>query len=190
MTDAKKIAVWEITEPESFFLEALEVKSNPELGNKRQMEKLSCGYLLNYLTGENYYNFLTNDQNGKPFIINSSFSVSFSHSKNRIACVVDKTGKAVGIDIEEIRERISTLSHKFVSASDISPETGIHHQHLIWGAKEVLYKIYSKKELDFIKHLQIDYQGDIIGHINKNEYFESYVLDYLVLDNFMLVWNI
>jgi 4'-phosphopantetheinyl transferase EntD len=187
---AKKIGVWEITEPESFFLESIGAEVDHTISKKRFLEKICSAHLLNLLTGENFYNFLTNDANGKPLILNSSYSVSFSHSKNMVACIVDKKGSALGIDIEEIRERILNMKHKFISPNDSSPLEGVEHAHLIWGAKEVLYKIYSKKELDFNTHLRVDYQDDITGYIHKLPHESSHVMDYIILNNFMLVWNI
>lgn len=103
---------------------------------------------------------------------------------------MDKLGHPVGIDIEEVRNRILNLSHKFISTSDSSPLEGVEHAHLIWGAKEVLYKIYAKKELDFKAHLKIEYQDIIRGFISKNGYRNSFNLNYHFLNNFILVWNI
>ncbi len=187
---AKKIGVWEITEPESFFLNILGVEADTRLSQKRRIEKICASHLLNVLTGENFYNSLTNDENGKPILLNSSYSVSFSHSRDKVACIVDKLGHPVGIDIEEVRNRILNLSHKFISTSDSSPLEGVEHAHLIWGAKEVLYKIYAKKELDFKAHLKIEYQDIIRGFISKNGYRNSFNLNYHFLNNFILVWNI
>lgn len=154
------------------------------------MEKICSAHLLNVLTGQNFYNSLTNNEFGKPIILNSSYSVSFSHSKNMVACIVDKTGNSLGIDIEEVRERILKLSHKFISDKDLCPFEGVKKAHFIWGAKEVLYKIYSLKELDFNTNLLVEYQDRILGHINKPPHMSTHTLDYTELRDFMLVWNI
>lgn len=107
-----------------------------------------------------------------------------------VACIVDKTGNSLGIDIEEVRERILNLSHKFISDKDFCPFEGIKKAHFIWGAKEVLYKIHSLKELDFNTHLRIEYQDRILGYINKPPYESVHELDFAELHNFMLVWNV
>lgn len=163
--------------------------SDETISKKRQLEKISCGYLLNLLGGENLYRLLEKDENGKPYIQGSTWSVSFSHSRNMIACIIDKSGSDVGIDIEEMRERIVELSSKFVSEKDITLETGMKHCHLVWGAKEVLYKIYSKKELEFLEHLSVNLKDENKGYIQKGAYISSHSINYAELKNFMLVWS-
>lgn len=157
---------------------------------KRLLEQASSAHLLNTLSGLNVNGYLKKDENGKPFIENSQLSVSFSHSRKMIACLIDFEGGKVGVDIEEQRESIGKIAHKFISEKDRTPYVGIKHQHLIWGGKEVLYKIYSKRELDFIKHLNVDFETDKKGTILKNERIDIYLLDYTEINNFILVWNI
>ena len=49
----------------------------------------------------------------------------------------------------------------------------IEHKHVIWGAKEVIYKLYSAGGLDFLKHIFTDKfiykeQGEIKGYVLKD----------------------
>lgn len=188
--NAKKIGVWQITEPIDFFLEQLVQADKPGISRKRLLEQSCSAHLLNTLLKQSVHHLLDKDTNGKPFLKERQYSISFSHSKNMVACLIDTEGGPAGIDIEYIRESIKTIAPKFVSEKEGLLDKDYLHFHLVWGVKEVLYKIYSLKELDFLEHLSIDFQSDIIGNISKNAYKASFKLQFEHLDNFILVWNI
>ena len=64
---------------------------------------------------------------------------------------------------------------------------------IYWGAKESLYKIYGLKEVDFIKNLHIKpfikhNLGTIIGTIDMLNFNQSFELNYLKMDDYMLVY--
>lgn len=185
------MGVWDITEPLSFFEEKTGIISSESLTLKRNTEQLAASHLLNTLAGQNLHVHLDKTEKGKPILNGLNVSVSFSHSKHLIACIIDLEGKEVGIDIEKLRENILNLKHKFVKDTDSTPfQDPVLNGHLIWGAKEVLYKIYALKELDFLNHLSVEYKEHLIGNIHKNDFNCSYQLEYQVLHDFLLVWNI
>ncbi len=185
----KKLAVWHITEQ----LEELFVLSrktfNPQLSIKRNTEKVVSHLLVEYLL-RNPNLILLNDINGKPYFSDNATSVSFTHSMDMVACIINTSGTPVGIDIEKIRDSIVQIAPKFVTKKDITQYNDKLHFHLIWGAKEVLYKIYSLKNLDFKKHLTVCIQkNDGYGIISNNEYYSEHNLQHTILKDFMLVWG-
>jgi hypothetical protein len=190
ITPAKKLAVWQITEPLDFFLGKLGLEPDRNSSEKRQLENAVCSFLLNELAGEDMHLHLSRDEFGKPYVRNAGHGISFSHSRDMVACVIDMEGRSAGVDIELIRESILGLSKKFINPEDSSPFTGIVHCHMIWGAKEVLYKIHAKKELDFICHLTVKFDERFFGIIHKNEVSGTYPLDFTIINNFILIWNI
>ncbi len=159
------------------------------ISKKRLVEQAVSAHLLNTLVNEKVHHLLNKDENGKPYLIGLNTEVSFSHSRQMVACIIDHSGQPVGIDIEERRESIKKIAHKFVKKEEGFDTGDIDLYHKIWGAKEVLFKIYSKKELDFLNHLTVDIQSIIIGNIHKNSYSASYELTCEEIDNFILVWN-
>lgn len=197
---AKKLAVWQITESNEEVFAFLNFVPRKDFTAKRNLESAVSQILLNHLLGSNAHLNLSKDKYGKPYLNNSNIAISFSHSKHMVACMVDTNGASVGIDIELIRESINSIAHKFYTSNDHVPLKGILAPHLIWGGKEVLYKIYAKKELDFIDHLQVNfthelssnehtYFGQGTGEIHKNEYHSNHTLFYLILGDFMMVWG-
>jgi 4'-phosphopantetheinyl transferase len=168
ITSAKKIAVWQITEPIDFFLSRISAPFDKALHPKRLLEKTCCSFVLNYISNEQIDQFLSNDMFGKPIINNSKTSVSFSHTKDLIACYIDSEGNDIGIDIEHLRKQLPALSKKFINHEDSSPFENEWHYLFIWSAKEVLYKMWGKKNLDFYKDLKIITSTDCEGYIHKD----------------------
>jgi 4'-phosphopantetheinyl transferase len=188
---AKKLAVWEITEDLSFFLEKINFEGVLPILSKRQLEK-ACGlFLIDYVSQiEGLHHYFDNDENGKPYLKKHAISLSFSHSGNKMACLMDFNGGDVGVDIEKISDRILRIAPKFTNDKDQSPfDEELLHYHFIWGAKEVLFKIWSKKEVDFKKDLILFQDIKLIGAINKNNISKHYFIDYIAFDAYFLVWN-
>jgi 4'-phosphopantetheinyl transferase len=191
ITSAKKLAVWDITESFDFFIEKLKIERVPNRNEQRQIEQAAAIHLLNILSGKDLHLALEKDKFGKPFITDQTCTVSFSHSKNLVACLFCAEGSAVGVDIEYLRNNIHLLAKKFLSQNDQTGHTGSIHQQIAWGAKEVLYKIHGIKELNFIQHLHLSFENEVLfGQISKENYVAKYQLEHTLIENFVLVWNV
>ncbi len=139
------------------------------------------------------------DKYNKPSLVvgGKKYFIAISHSNN-FAAIIFSNMHEVGIDIEKIDKRITRVAHKFISndeakfAHNNNIDDTTLCQTIIWCAKETMYKIYGKKELDFIAHMSIDkFAIDdkiITGSVNKNneqirlhlciQLIEDYVLCY------------
>ncbi len=190
ISTAKKLAIWQITEPSEQLFQMLN-EIPDQISEKRRLEFACSALLINHLLDKKVHQHLSKNENGKPLIINSSVEISFSHSKDFVACLIDTDGKPVGVDIERIRDKIKSIEHKFVSKYDTSSEVDIIHQHLIWGAKEVLFKLYSLKNVNFIEDLKVEFHGNKgVGTVNKPNYYREFELEFMVFQkDFMLVYN-
>ena len=123
--------------------------SNPS----RRKEFLATRVLLDALSpGER----ITYQDTGKPRLT-SGRHISISHSHSRVAVILSSTLE-VAVDIEKFRTTISTLAPKFVSEADRNawgePLTD-EALHVVWGAKEVLFKLHSLGNVDFRQHLRV-----------------------------------
>ena len=191
ISTTKKLAVWQITETsEQLFYSLNEIPA--QATEKRKLEYACSALLINYLTGPKTHSKLSKNENGKPILFDSNTEVSFSHSKDFVACLIDIEGNPVGVDIERIRDKIKAIEHKFVSNFDSTSESDIIHQHLIWGAKEVLFKLYSLKSVNFIQDLRVNFKDSKgKGKINKQDYQEEFDLEFMIFEKeFMLVYNV
>jgi phosphopantetheinyl transferase len=193
------LAVWQVVESieelENMItvdqLVELEKYANP----KRRKEKLAARVLLNKMIGEKARIFY--DGNGKPHLAFSPYSISISHSKDYVAVVLSlKT--YVGVDIQFMSDKIYRVVPRFLHTDEyqnIHPSFPDHSLHIHWCAKEALYKIYGKKQLNFANQLRVNpfrakEEGKIMGKILKDDEQKECELNYSAMDeNYMLVWG-
>ncbi|MBL0102530.1 MAG: 4'-phosphopantetheinyl transferase superfamily protein [Bacteroidetes bacterium] len=160
--DFETFAVWESSE-DLYFLATLARLTESEMAFfdtfksvTRKREFLTVRALLRELLPENV-DSISYDENGKPHL-NSQGSISISHTGHFVALMVSQKTRC-GIDIETVSERILKLGKKFVNETEKEtlPERSLmEHLQVIWGAKEVMFKIHSLGDLDFKKHLHTE----------------------------------
>ena len=194
------IAVWHITEPLGFFVDAVKLSPTesehfqrfiPEL---RKKHWLAYRLLLNMLSGQQ--NIIIYDTNGKPSISGSNIHISVSHSGDYAAVIISKTA-AAGIDIEKITPRIEKVFDKFMNEDEINGMDATHrleYMYVYWSAKEALYKLYGKGNLDFRKDMNIPaFNYSPPGIINATLITETlqtlHTLYYEQLNDYILVYT-
>jgi len=136
---------------------------------------------------------ITYDENGKPQL--PGRPVSISHSHEYIALMTSPQ-KKVGVDIEIIHPRIEKLARKFLSEQErnLFNPLSLESLHVMWSAKEVLYKIHGSGGLEFKKHLAVhpfDLQqaGKLRASINKDDLKRDFDIGYDITSNYILAWG-
>jgi 4'-phosphopantetheinyl transferase len=82
--------------------------------------------------------------------------VSLSHTSNYAVAIVSLE-EEVGIDIEKISNKLSRVSHKFLSEPErLHAGNDLLKMCIYWCAKESLYKWYGKKNLSFKENIFIE----------------------------------
>lgn len=198
--DDLKLCVWKVSEGTDYYRSKLDIHEDEisiinELSSRRLLEWLSSRYLLHLMSGRNLRGKFTKDIFGKPHLKDSDHHVSISHSKDLVAVIASKL--LVGIDIQYFVEKIYRIRHKFVSENEINliqEDKMMEALHVIWGAKESLYKAYGKKRLDFKKHILIEgldlskNTGTFRGTISKDNYQKSFTITFQLTNKFALVY--
>jgi len=197
--DGCRYLIWHIDETEDWFLKKMPLsESNQErlskLMGRRRKEWLTGRYTLYQLIDEQEGITCEVDDNGKPYLEGVTANVSISHSFDHVAAIMGLV--PVGIDIQKISDRIRRIKHKFVSdreMSSIDETDEIMKLHVIWGAKECLFKAYGRGEVDFRKHLHIDpfkakFPGHTTGRFHKNEELMEFDLFYDLIGDYVLVY--
>jgi 4'-phosphopantetheinyl transferase len=193
-------AVWKIEEEPEFYRAGLILSEweTAYLNNithpKRQLTWLASRYLLKQLMDTDVFVELLFDEHGKPFVSNFDIFVSLSHSNGHAAAIISKDYE-VGIDVEEPHRNIEIIKNKFLSAAELHNigKNNLRENLLIyWSAKEVIYKIYGKRKLEFkddmyIKPFLLKARGDIDGMLMKNGVVADYHLHYMLNSEFTLV---
>jgi len=163
-------AIWKIEESADELLGQLQLKEHElsyldTLNNgKRNMHWLSTRVLLRRMMETDNYIDCKVDSSGKPYLSNFPHHISLSHSYDYAAVMVSKN-RAVGIDIELVKDKIERIAHKFLSEDElgfIQDRDRIDQLYVTWCAKEAIYKLHGKKNISFLEHIKLEtfeYEG-------------------------------
>jgi 4'-phosphopantetheinyl transferase len=193
------LGVWEITEDyDSLYgmvdLATVEKAKLDSFKNiSRKVEWLSVRALVKTMIGKDT-RILYNAEN-KPFVRGNTHQISISHSNNLTAVLISKD-KKVGIDLEFMSGKISKVADKFINEKERitdNPELKKFHLYLHWCAKEAMYKICDKQDINFRDGLTItpfdpDEHGFMNGLVMNGNGEQEIELEYLQHDNYALVW--
>ncbi len=196
-----ELGIWRITEDENFFLERLNLFPKEESALKtikghRRLEWLAGRWLLHLMSGRADRGACLKDEFGKPYLENSFYEISISHSREFTSVMASP--RLVGVDIQKLVGKIERIAHKFmrlVEMECLDEKYRIEHLHVFWGAKEALYKAYGRKQLDFRKHIFIEpfsYDleiGKCKGFVEKDNYRLECDLFYEQIEDYILVYG-
>lgn len=198
---SSKLGVWKIEEKAEELVALLQL-DDKEMeyittlnNNKRYLHWLSSRVMLRQLLETNEFIVFKKDERGKPVVGNFPHEVSIAHSHEMAAVLVSEE-VSVGVDIEIIDEKVFRVAHKFLSEKEknmIDPAFQTEQLMLGWCAKEALFKLYGKGQVDFINNLFLDFGpfteiGTIQGRIHKDNHKESYTVFYEKLGEYMLCY--
>jgi len=193
------LGVWEITEDYDSLYKMINLapvektKLDSFKNISRKIEWLSVRALVKNMLGKDT-RILYNAEN-KPFVKGNIHKISISHSNNLTAVMISRE-KPVGIDLEFMSGKISKVADKFINEREVitnNPELKKYHLYLHWCAKEALYKVLDKQDINFRDGLTIspftpEEHGFMKGHVINGHGEEVIELEYLQHDNYALVW--
>jgi 4'-phosphopantetheinyl transferase len=191
-----QLAVWKMDEDlddllhESSLSVADLARANSFTHTPRKKEWICIRLLLKKLNWNFTIGYL---ESGKPFLENSTAHISISHTKDFAGIIISENA-TVGIDLERINPRIEKIAHKFVSAEEEKMLSGDNHLEklfVIWGVKEVLFKMHHIGELLFKEHLAVmpfEFQskGIVEALINKDNFQKKFSLKYELVDDLLI----
>jgi 4'-phosphopantetheinyl transferase len=198
------LGVWKITETSESLRKQLYLDENDEkyfgsFGNEvRKKHWLSYRLILRELLKTDSIKIIY-DEYGKPRIPDLKGHFSVTHSGDFASAIISYE-MPVGIDIERIRERIERVAERFLSSEE-QDQAGDNDRlvklHIYWGAKESLYKLYGKPDVDFRADIRIgafDYlcigEGACRAEMNTPEGMGFYTIFYRKIEDYMLVWAV
>ena len=194
------LGVWEITEDINELISIHKFnKADQAFFNKlnkqsRKLEWITTRILLNKLLPENKK--IIYNKNEKPYLSDNSYKIGISHSKKMVTLILSQKHD-VAIDIENVlSERVNKVISKFLSEKEIksiNSQNKTSQLYIYWCAKETLYKIFNKKNLNFkenvfIEPFNLKKEGNFVGNIIAQELINRFSLNYFFLNNFVIVW--
>jgi phosphopantetheinyl transferase len=159
----------------------------------RKTEWLAVRVLLKELLGEE--TVIAYHPNGAPYLPGKELAISISHTKGYVAVLLPDTPPA-GIDIEYRANRILNIRSRFLSSeedSHIDPAHEADHLLIYWCAKEALFKMMGRNEVEF-KHMHVapfpyNLSGSLMITETRTPQTASYPLSYRVYSDFVLVFT-
>ena len=178
------LSIWSIEESLDFFLSNLRLTKNCEQRlDKLRSDEMKKQFLavrkLIQLNGISL-DSLSYSSEGIPFL-NNEKNISISHTKGFSAIAISP--KPVGIDIQDFRDKILSISKKFINSNerDLIDPSSIKELTLVWCIKEATYKVHRKPGLDFKDEIKIESISDNLTHsiikvekLDKNHFYESF----------------
>ncbi|MBU8891817.1 MAG: 4'-phosphopantetheinyl transferase superfamily protein [Bacteroidales bacterium] len=197
--DDVKFGLWEITEDydtlrSNLKLDQEDITTVENFKNhRRKLEWLSVRILLKRMLGKD--SKIVYGPERKPYLHNNLYNISISHSKDFTAILIGKK-RRVGLDLEFMTSKILRIADKFLRPEElenIEKDQKLYHLYLHWCAKEALYKICDKVDINFVTNLNIDpfkpkENGLMVGAVNNSYMNEKFTLNYFTLKNYSIVW--
>lgn len=191
-----RLGVWKISEEEAFFRAKVNISKAIHHPHKR-LQHFAGRYLLLTLFPDFPLSSIQVGDNRKPYVHCNSFHFSISHCGDYAAAIVSKK-TAVGIDIEEVKEKINKVSGKFLSREEqgfISSAHELRHQTVCWSAKEAVYKWYGLGKVDFRANIRLHPfpfapTGFITCDFMKGDSNTRLYLQYIMENDLCLAWTL
>ena len=199
-TEKNLVCVWHITESLSW----LALQTNDEISKdlpthpKKVAEQLAAKVLIQQsIQFVGIPNLgIEKDTFGKPRLTQQQhqYSISVSHSYPFVACQISEDQFA-GIDIEQVKDKILRVAPRVFNNDELHAiQNNSQVATIFWCAKEALIKTYGKKDLFLKDEIAIDSfndhnKGITFGYINKIGFEQKHKLQYLVKEDFVLVFT-
>ncbi len=139
-------------------IQLTEIEENEFTGitsEKRKKEYLAIRILLKELLG--FKPDIKYKKSGKPFLVNSSFNISVSHSADLAVVLI--SNKKIGIDVENVKRNIDKVANRFLSENEKlfiqkCPNPKLYNI-IFWSAKEAIFKCTEHEAIQFNKQILI-----------------------------------
>ncbi|MDB5141387.1 MAG: 4-phosphopantetheinyl transferase superfamily protein [Mucilaginibacter sp.] len=194
-----EFAIWKIEEKADDLYNQLQLNEQEKAfverlsHGKRHLHWLGTRVLLRKMLDTNEYIDCQVDGHGKPYLVDLPYHISLSHSFDYAAVMISKT-RPVGIDIEQVKEKVERIAHKFMRPEEmafINDQHKIQQLYVCWCSKEAVYKCYGQKEVSFADNISLEpfnfnKEGVVNAHLNKDMVNLDYRVDYLQYEDYMI----
>ncbi|MBS1527712.1 MAG: 4'-phosphopantetheinyl transferase superfamily protein [Bacteroidetes bacterium] len=194
-----EFALWRIEEKAEDLYKKLQLDEH----EKAYVEKLSLGkrhlhwlavrVLLRTMLNTDEFIDCKIDSHGKPYLVHLPYHISLSHSFDYAAVMMSRSAP-VGIDIEQIREKVERIAYKFMQPAELAFIDGadpVKHLYAAWCVKEAVYKCFGEKEVSFADNISLEpfsfvCPGMVNAHLDKGKVHKDYRVDYLQYEDYMI----
>ena len=159
ISEQTQILIWKYSDEEKFSADLIsdekEFENLKQKSPKRLIEKQMVRQMLRKILPNHKIRY---HENGQPYLEPFDKFVSVSHSFPYAVLAISE--KKIGVDIEQVKDRIDKIKLKFLHPKEIDwlsrVESGIEHLTAVWCIKEALFKIHSSKQWSFKEFYVVD----------------------------------
>ncbi|OFY64819.1 MAG: hypothetical protein A3H98_02420 [Bacteroidetes bacterium RIFCSPLOWO2_02_FULL_36_8] len=204
-SNGNRLALWELTEEREQLEKDLQMDETELLQYQqvthpeRARQWLAARVCLKDLIGREGRKFkIVYNELRKPCSAEPGIFFSISHTRRYVSVIYGFTNE-LGLDIEYIHPRIFNIKEKFVTPEEetiFEGVTELEKYHIIWGAKECLFKVYSEQKLDYKANLIIEQfsgaqnKGECTGAIRLENKTIRYTVHYEIFEGHLLAYII
>ncbi|MBC7605618.1 MAG: 4'-phosphopantetheinyl transferase superfamily protein [Burkholderiales bacterium] len=193
-----EILVWKITESITQLRAEVPLKEKSARrlnGMKSELHQRGFLSVRKLLQEKGYTDIdLHYDQFGKPYFEDGKhISISHSHSFSTIII----SDQIAGIDLEMRRDKIAVIADKFINPkefADLNKQAAdyINKLTVLWGIKEVIFKIRSEAGISFKDHIKAEpfdmQQLKTTAWLDIEHLHQSFAVYFEEIENFTLVY--
>ncbi len=197
--DDTEFALWKIEEQADELYRQLQLNTEEKAfvegisNGKRHLHWLGTRVLLRKMLNTEEYIDCRVDEHGKPYLFTLPYHISLSHSFDYAAVMVSRHSP-VGIDVEQVKQKVERIAHKFMRPEELAFIESAHRieqLYVCWCAKEAIYKCYGQKEVSFLDHIilqpfKFDERGDVHARLNNGEVDLPYTVGFMQYEDYML----
>jgi 4'-phosphopantetheinyl transferase len=194
-----EFALWKIEEQAEDLYNQLQLNEQEKAfvenisNGKRHLHWLGTRVLLRKMLRTDEYIDCQVDEHGKPYLVSLPYHISLSHSFDYAAVMISKKSP-VGIDIEQVKEKVERIAARFLSPDElafIGTDNRIAKLYACWCAKEAIYKCYGQKEVSFMDDILLSpfnyaKQGQLNATLTKGPVKNEYNVGYLQYEDYMI----
>ncbi|MGY3214959.1 4'-phosphopantetheinyl transferase family protein [Mucilaginibacter sp. HD30] len=194
-----EFALWKIEEQADELYRQLQLNGEEKAfvegisNGKRHLHWLGTRVLLRKMLNTEEYIDCRVDEHGKPYLFTLPYHISLSHSFDYAAVMISRKSP-VGIDVEQIKQKVERIAHKFMRPHElafIEPQYKIEQLYVCWCAKEAVYKCHGQKEVSFaddilLQPFKFANKGALEAVLQKDEVNINYTVGYLHYEDYMV----
>lgn len=191
--------LWTIGESEKDLMRSIEgIERIPDaITNEHKRLEWAAGRTMTKLLMDRLgvpFQGVVKNEFGKPFPKGCGYQLSLSHSYPHVAAYLHPSG-SVGIDLEQPTSKLLRIAARIHDVKELEDAGSDLTKHcLYWCAKEVLVKVYGRKDLIFSENLKIEpfsmnKTGKILGRIVVPGTSTTVSMYYEIHSDFTIVLN-
>ena len=119
--------------------------------DKRRREHLAWRRIVRNELGRNV--IIEYNEVGAPVVDTPNTCISVSHGGERVAVAI--ADEPVGVDIEALDRNFDHIKERYMTAQEVALSDNDNWPAIVWTAKEAIYKLYGKREVDLTKDIRI-----------------------------------